>query len=261
MAVRAVYKEWPTAFYGLGPGTVSGDRESYTERFFNIQLEAQRRVLPGIYAGVRYNWRRTSILNEEEGGHLDAGAVSGSEKGVVSGLALLLTWDTRDNIYYPMSGRYHQFEVQNFGGVLGSQYRFDLLKVDMRRYVALSKTQVLAFQGVAQHTTGTPPFWMLSGVGTVIRGYPIPRYVDKSMVAVQVEYRVVPVWWRLGVAVFAGVGQVADSLPAIKFDNLKYAVGLGLRLQLFKQEKMNVRLDYGFGRDSSGDYIDLPEAF
>ena len=79
--------------------------------------------------------------------------------------------------------------------------------------------------------------------------------------AVQAEYRAVPVWWRLGFVVFAGVGEVAETLNTFSLDDPKYAVGLGIRFLLFSKEKITVRQDFGFGRDSFGDYLDLNEAF
>ncbi len=47
----------------------------------------------------------------------------------------------------------------------------------------------------------------------------------------------------------------------LPFDQLKYSYGGGLRVMLSKSEKLNLRLDYGIGEQSSGFYFQLGEAF
>ena len=102
---------------------------------------------------------------------------------------------------------------------------------------------------------------MLPGVGRELRGYSSVRFVDRSVVALQAEYRIVPVWWRLGLTLFGGVAEIADTLDSFSFREPKWAVGVGIRFLLFRVEKITIRQDFGFGRDSSGDYLDLNEAF
>ena len=70
-----------------------------------------------------------------------------------------------------------------------------------------------------------------------------------------------PVWWRLGFVVFAGVGEVTERLDNFSLSDPKYAVGFGIRFLLFSKEKITIRQDFGFGKGSSGDYLDLNEAF
>ncbi|MBD3386034.1 hypothetical protein GF407_14050 [candidate division KSB1 bacterium] len=52
----------------------------------------------------------------------------------------------------------------------------------------------------------------------------------------------------------------ADTYVGIQY-NLKYTYGLGLRFQLNPKENINVRLDFGFGKESSGLYLAIGEAF
>jgi hypothetical protein len=44
-------------------------------------------------------------------------------------------------------------------------------------------------------------------------------------------------------------------------DGFHYAAGAGLRLMVSKSEKLNLRIDYGFGKQSGGLYVILKEAF
>ncbi len=133
--------------------------------------------------------------------------------------------------------------------------------LDLRRYFSVADRHVVALQAAAAVTTGNPPFRILPGVGSELRGYSSVRFVDRCLLAVQAEYRIVPVWWRLGLAIFGGVADVADSVGSFDFSEPKWAVGFGIRFLLYRDEKITIRQDFGFGRDSSGDYLDLNEAF
>jgi outer membrane translocation and assembly module TamA len=74
----------------------------------------------------------------------------------------------------------------------------------------------------------------------------------------QAEYRRI-LYKRLGGVLFAGAGSVFGT-PG---ESLVWRpnAGLGLRFQLSKKQKLNVRLDYGFGVRSQGFYLTFGEAF
>jgi len=42
---------------------------------------------------------------------------------------------------------------------------------------------------------------------------------------------------------------------------MKPSVGTGLRIMIDKAERLNMRLDFGFGDDTSGFYLNVTEAF
>jgi hypothetical protein len=81
------------------------------------------------------------------------------------------------------------------------------------------------------------------------------------MIALQAEYRWVPVFWRLGLAAFAGIGDVADRVGHFDLGNFKYSYGLGLRFVFDAKQRLNIRLDFGFGKGTSGVYFTAAEAF
>jgi len=111
--------------------------------------------------------------------------------------------------------------------------------------------------------TNNPPFQLLSLFGgrERMRGYYEGRYRDKNMMVFQMEYRVMPVWWRLGLVGFLGFGDVSNTIKNFKLRDFKYSVGGGIRYLFSREEKMNLRLDFGYGKDSSGIYITIGEAF
>jgi hypothetical protein len=76
----------------------------------------------------------------------------------------------------------------------------------------------------------------------------------------QAEYRF-PLFWRLGMVAFAGAGDVFDKFNETSFSTLKYAVGTGFRLRMLPEEKLNSRLDIGYGREGFAIFVGLGEAF
>jgi len=62
---------------------------------------------------------------------------------------------------------------------------------------------------------------------------------------------------RQGIVLWNGLGTVAHH-----FNQIKYAlpnVGIGYRIEV--EKRMNVRFDLGFGKNSTGFYINFNEAF
>lgn len=47
----------------------------------------------------------------------------------------------------------------------------------------------------------------------------------------------------------------------LSFEQLKYSIGNGVRFALDRKEKLNLRIDYGFGDNSSGLYFTVRESF
>jgi hypothetical protein len=94
-----------------------------------------------------------------------------------------------------------------------------------------------------------------------MRGYFMGRYRDRHYLTAQAEYRRM-VWWRLGFAAFAGAGEVFGSEGSdFRLSNLQWSVGGGLRLLFNRAERVNLRVDFGVGKSTTGLYFQLEEAF
>jgi len=95
-----------------------------------------------------------------------------------------------------------------------------------------------------------------------MRGYYEGRYRDRNYVAAQTEYKT---WlvkkWDLGVVLFGGVGDIAYELNDLKVKNFKYSYGFGFRYIFNAKERLTVRADFGFGKNTSGVYFAMQEAF
>jgi outer membrane protein assembly factor BamA len=257
------YSYYPDKFWGLGKATPSSNEEPYDYKQFYIYLHPQRLLGNNLYVGLLYEFQQVWDVHYIAGGLFDQENIVGRNGYHVSGLGLSLTYDTRNNAFSPDKGSMIQFYFNHFAPFIGSDYVYTNYVLDMRKFIRIYKDQVLAIQGFGFFTNREVPLRSLASFGgsNSMRGYYDGRFRDKNQVVVQAEYRV-PLFWRLGMVVFGGVGTVSNSVHDLDIEYLKYSSGLGVRVALNKSEKLNLRLDYGFGQGKSqGFYFQLGEAF
>jgi hypothetical protein len=68
-------------------------------------------------------------------------------------------------------------------------------------------------------------------------------------------------FWRFSGIAHAGLGQVARNAAGLGFQAPEWSLGAGGRLMLNTDERLNLRADVGFGRESYGFYVGINEAF
>jgi outer membrane protein assembly factor BamA len=257
------YAKYPDKFFGIGNETPESQEEPYTSNYWKLRVEALKKTRGALNLGIQYYFDSVTLTEVQSGGELDSGTVPGCDGGLVSGGGLFLTHDSRDGIFFPMSGSFHQLSVLGFGRALGSDFTFGRFCLDARRYLKVRPAQVLALQSYFLIQTGEPPFWRMGMLGGEdgLRGYYLGRYRDRNMIYFQAEYRWVPVVWRIGLAAFAGLGEVAGSLDGFTAGGLRYSYGLGLRFVFSRAQRLNLRVDYAFGNGSSALYFTAAEAF
>ncbi len=254
---------YPDKFFGIGSATPAEAEEDFTAKYGRLKVEALQPVYRKLNVGLQYIFDDTQIVEVKEGGDLQTGDFSGREGGRASGLGYLMTWDSRDSIFFATSGSFHQFSATLFGRGLGSEFAFGRYFFDLRKYIRFSEAHSLALQSRMFFHSGTVPFWRLALLGgeETMRGYYLGRYRDNNMIALQAEYRWLPAIWRFGVVGFAGLGNVADRIAHFDLGAFKYSYGFGLRFILNPEQKINLRLDFGFGKGTSGIYFTAGEAF
>jgi len=252
------FSDYPFRFYGIGNDLVNQREEFYATRYAHLQLLYQKRIAPGIYFGPQYELRLDDIYKMEAGGILDSGNVPGREGQRISGLGLKLSFDTRNNIFQPEKGSFHQAGFMSYQSFLGSNYNFNQYQLDLRKYRKVYKQQVLAVQAWYSSTTGHPPFQQLSMMGgsDLMRGYFEGRYRDRHAMVYQAEYRM-PVYRKLGLVFFGSAGQVSEKISSYAFKRFRYGGGMGFRYML-TDDGLNIRLDIAFG-DQTAFYLGLNE--
>ncbi len=249
--------------YGIGNSSPDILNPAYGYTNFSIIAKFRREFISGLYLTAAYEFMNFHVIDTKENPYLNNDVVYGSDGGVTSGLGYGLTYDNRDNVFYPSRGNLLEFYALHFAPMFGSDYKFNSFFFDLRSYHAITKDDnIIALQGFAALTTGDPPFYALPKLGGqhMMRGYFEGRYRDRNYLMAQVEYRK-NLFWRFDGILFLGLGDVGNDFSDFGLSSIKYSYGGGLRYILDEDEKLNVRVDIGFGKDTMGFYFGVEEAF
>lgn len=256
------YMNYPNKFYGIGRDTPKSNKENYTSDRLWVISHFQREIFPRFYSGLVYQYDWSKVKKFEDGGLIASGKIPGSEKSVSSGMGIDFAYDDRDNTFNPMRGGFYQFSFVSFQKFFGSDYSFTRYTLDLRKSIFLGRPHTLALQAYMNITNGKTPFEMLSVLGgrKLMRGFFEGRYRDDDMIVLQAEYRM-SVWSRFGLAAFIGYGDVAHTIAEFRPLDFKIAAGGGIRYSINPNEKVNLRIDYGYSRDLSAVYVTIGEAY
>ena len=178
-------------------------------------------------------------------------------------LGMEVSRDSRPNRFYPLKGSVIDFTGDFFAQDLGSKYSFQSYKFTFNKYLSLSDKQVLAYNLYWCGTGGSPPFYgnCIYGANNILRGYTAGRYLDRYMLATQLEYRLV-LPWKFGLVGFGGIGAVAPgSDQFFRANHLLPGGGTGIRYMLSKKYHVNLRTDFAWGRDNFTWGVGVGEAF
>lgn len=256
------YSYYPDKFWGLGNNTDESAEENYSLKQTFITPQLLFKLYRRFYIGTTLELQRVRDFKFNAGGVFDQNSIVGKNGGFTGGAGILLTFDSRTNAYSPDKGSFAEINMTRFSNVLGSDFEFTSYSLDIRTFFKAGKNRVLGLHSLSRFNAGEPPIRYMSALGgsEIMRGYFKGRYTDRHLVAFQAELRQF-LFWRLGITAFAGAGQVGRTIDDFGFNELHYSYGGGLRLMVQKKEKLNLRVDFGFGENSSGIYVILKEAF
>lgn len=263
LSIAPRYFNFPDFYFGIGNDGDPDISESYTNVFFQIQGQYLKPINEKMFIGGAFDMHFTSIKGLIAGGLLETDVPVGLSGGTIIGLGPSFRYDTRDYTIYPTKG--HFFAVRTLFNYLGS-FSYAYYELDARKYVSLWNEQnILAFQIRTNIIHGSEvPFYKLPQLGGDDRLRGIANaslYRDRQLLYTQVEYRR-PLFWRFGMVVFAGVGEVANNFGDFRLSEFKYVAGLGGRFAAIPKKKLNIRLDLGVARGGqTGIYVGLSEAF
>ncbi len=275
---------YPDFFYGVGNSMPESNREAFTifraaaigSLWWSLNGKGIRN---GINAGVRFDIDYQNVIERQAVGLLaneGVDSIAGRNGGLLAGLGLTLNYDTRDVAVSARKGEFFDLRLLPYTRLLGSAFEGWRGTLELRKYWTFNEpnaesnglAHTLGVQWFTDVMTGNIPFFRLGLLGQNVsgvalgRGYFGGRFRDKVLSYVQAEYRF-PIFWRFGGVVFAGTGNVAATPSAFDFTTLKHSVGAGVRFALVPEERINLRIDvgYGFATQSFYPYVSFTEAF
>lgn len=252
----------PDEFWGIGPDPDTKVKENVTYNQYRFKTDFLFTPVKNFFIGPYYWFEKFDLSDYEPDGIIARGELQGALGVTTSGAGIQMIIDFRDSLFFPTRGVFTELKAIFFSELIGSNVNFFRFDIDARYYINLKKGHVLALNTLFNSTSGDVPIQMLPKLGShqMMRGYPMGKYLDKNLWAVQAEYRT-PLFWRFGASVFGGIGQVFSQLSEFTVKDLKAAGGLGLRYMLDKEQHLNVRLDIAQSREGTYVYFTIQEAF
>ena len=241
---------------GFEAGRDNG-RQDFVEKEFKVDLDFQQRLFRHTYAGIVMNFQHTRGKDFDNDIYLRTDDPAYS----TTGLGLVVEYDSRDLSTNPQKGAYISLKGTIFPKGLGTQgatlWRSNFT-IDL--FQRLWQGAILGMDIAGEFNSKGAPWTMLAKLGgsNRMRGYYKGQYTDNSILTAQMELRQ-HIWRRIGGVVWVGGGNVFPDLRSFNWRHTLPNYGLGLRWTFKKG--MNVRIDYGFGKHTSGLVLNINEAF
>jgi surface antigen Omp85-like protein len=256
---------WGVGFdAGLAPSE-SDSTTAYHRRWFKFSPRVVWRVKGGLLVGGVLDLNKTEATEINSTMLQDPTFRQFGSSNSNAGVGLVVQYDTRDVAANAWKGVYAGLTITTYGGWLGGDNQYETYLLDYRQYQSLGRAgRTFAWQiksRIGAHNIPWPEFSML-GTGYDLRGYVEGRFRDRSTVIGLAEYRHMFVrssgrLSRHGFVVWAGGGTLGPDIA--RLHGFLPNGGFGYRLEL--QPRSNVRVDFGFGRNSRGIYFNFTEAY
>lgn len=248
----------PSSFWGIGyDDAVNNPESTYTEKRYKVQASYLHKVLPNTFMGGTLFFDYTHGIKFTEPDYLDGQ----KQHYAATGFGAIVEYDTRDFISNAQKGVYisvqELFLPKGLGNCGKSLWR-TTATVDW--YKRLWKGGILATDLYGEFNTPGTPWPLLSRLGGVyrMRGYYEGQFTDNNMITAQIELRQT-IWRRIGCAVWGGAGNVFPTMDKYDWSKTLPNYGIGLRWEL--KQRVNVRFDYGFGKNTNSFLLNIGEAF
>jgi outer membrane protein assembly factor BamA len=234
-----------------------------------MAFEALRRVSGTLFLGARYVYAQTDLKIDSADLGSEAAPPERDRSIPLAALGLRVQADSRDSTTYPLRGALADLESDFYDPAFGGKRSFQSYRVYGNAYFSLRERQVLAARLTACSVRGDAPVYALClfGIKNDLRGYQVGKFLNRAMLATQAEYRLslperLGFFGHFGFVAFAGVGEVAPGLGDLNSKDLLPSAGLGIRYLLAKENHVNFRFDYAWGKAGNrGLYVGVGEAF
>ncbi len=252
-----VFSYSPRNFWGMGyeRGEVKDGYTKLHQYSARVALEMLFRLKGMFYVGpaVRWDFAKSGKVDREE-------LFEGQDRVVRNyGFGFVALYDSRDVMNNAYSGWYFYLCQLFRPKFLANRYAFSTTDVKLCHYRRAWTGCVIAGEFRTTFNFGNPSWAMMSMLGntSTMRGYYMGQYRDKHITTVQVEFRQ-RVYKRNGLVAWVGGGCVYHDGKSFK--NWMPNYGIGYRFEF--RNRVNVRLDYGFGKKGqSGFMFSVNEAF
>ncbi len=258
------YAKFPDKFFGVGNDTPESLEEPYTSKYWKLRVEVLKKTVGSVNLGFQYLFDSVSMTEVEK--RRGAGFRGRLRKRRGHRLGRRAFYDHRQpgQHLFPDDGQLSPV-VRSWAsgapwaaisGSAGSCWTPAAISGSPRPGCSPSSRRSCSRPG-SRRSGGwgcsggkTASAAITSAVTGIITCFTFRPNTAGCRLSGGSGWRASPGWarWRTGSTGFS-------------IDGLKYSYGLGLRFVFSRDQRINLRMDYAFGRDSSAVYFTAAEAF
>lgn len=242
------------------------DYETYTREPFEISSILSKGFTKTIVANAGLRYKIISSYNFNPNGELQ-NLNETFNNAYIKTLGLLATfrWDSRNNFIDPDNGSLIQLDAEFALKLSFTNEEYFKLGLTLQNYSILFNPRIiLASRLIGQiiFPENVPIQLQLPiGGNNTLRGLPQDRYLSASTLIINNEFRF-PIWWRFGGIAGLDIGCTGSTTDyefwSQQLSGWIINPVLGLR---FYMDNFIVRLDVGFGSETTGIYFNFGHIF
>ncbi|WP_305465364.1 BamA/TamA family outer membrane protein [Photobacterium leiognathi] len=249
----------PQHYWGIGKKAAQNDdnKREYNGQIIKLTPKVSYEFLPDRYISLGWDYQHYSQQTLAPTNSVSKYKLSNQQS---SGISIALEYDSRDFEPNPYSGQLWFAEWIDYKTALGSDQNYTRLTLNYRQYVQLNGNNILAWDVYGQRVDGDIPWYGYAEMGNDerMRGYYTGQYRDRYLLSGQIEWRH-RFNQRHGMVTWFGGGNIANKSEQLLSSKFLPTFGVGYRFAF--KPRINVRIDYALGKDSSGFYFHINEAF
>lgn len=256
------YDRWVNFnYFGMGNGSSFADREHYTREAIEAGALLSRALSARLVAqaGIRMRVVRNAVGNP--GSRLTAGHPLDDDRAAWTSVSASLRYDGRNSTLHPSTGVVLAAEIEQVIDGLPGNTMFTRYGVMTQGYIPLLDQDLLVAGRFHLQTLtgGSVPVQALLPIGgnATLRGSAQDRFLDRTAAIANAELRF-RIYRRLAGIAGLDAGRVWHSPALMGWHGWHVNPTAGLRLIM---ETFVVRLDCGFGRETTGVYFNFGHIF
>ncbi len=267
------YRDLADHYYGVGYenglNTIYPDSTKYKRIYWQVYGKPMWKISKTVYLGFVADLNFTEAYDVNDHMARDEYYIEDGAKNKNTGFGGAISYDTRDFPQNAYSGAMVALSFTKYSYALKGQNRYQVLDLEYRKYFSVSRKKegrIIAINFHARHCFNEVPYGELSysGSSNDIRGYRTLRFRDRVSNNFVVEYRHKFhgnsfMAQRSGFVVWGAVGSIGPETGKSFFVNTLPNFGIGYRFEV--EHRLNVRIDFGWGKDSNGLYFNFQEAY
>jgi outer membrane protein assembly factor BamA len=271
------FKDATKRYFGLGQTTPEGHETNYTGREIEVHWDFGIHINDVTRLSVNQRFRDVDIqrggVDDEPYSKKRFPDDPGMDGATILAHRLVFQYDSRDSLVSPTAGTRFEafaelaqnFERRDIDDQLYSRYGFDVRQL----FPSRNKRYIFVARAMMQLSFGDGiPFFEQSSLGgeNNLRGFGRDRFIDKHMVAVNVEERMhlmalkmLNVTIELEMVPFVDMGRTYKDFKYRQFNEWEVTPGVGFRGIV--RPNLVSRVDWGYSREGGAVFAGLSYPF